>query len=94
MDAGYTEAFDVLSQTYERMGRTELAQQALQKAAGSLVVPVDEQVSSPRVRKTAPLFQQKKTGTLRLMAGVDKRIADALREDALRAFKMSSQQSH
>ncbi len=97
MDSGYTEAFYVLAEVYERMGRTELAQQALKKASGSVAPPVDEQISSAvpaRGRKTAPLFRQKKPGTLRLMAGVDKRIAEALREDALRAFKISNQQSH
>jgi hypothetical protein len=79
------------------MGRTELCQQALKKASGSVIVPVDENLSSivpSRFRKTAPLFQQRKSGTPRLMAGVDKRIAEALREDALQAFKISNQQSH
>ena len=97
MDSGYTEAFCLLAQAYERMGRKELAQQALEKASGSLVLPIDEQAPSvgpSRIRKNAPLFHQKKAGTLRLMAGVDKRIAEALREDALRAFKLSNQQSH
>jgi len=28
------------------------------------------------------------------MAGIDKRLAAALREDALQAFKISNQQSH
>ena len=97
MDSGYSEAFYILSQVYERMGRNELAQQALKKASGSVGLHVDEHVSSSgpsRIRKTAPLFQQKKSGTPRLMAGVDKRIAEALREDALGAFKISNQQSH
>ncbi len=97
MDASYTEAFYVLAQVYERMGRAELADQALKKASPSVSLNVDQEVSSSgpaRVRKTAPLFQQKKSGTLRLMAGVDKRIADTLREDALQAFKISNQQSH
>ena len=97
MDSGYSEAFYILSQVYDRMGRTELAQQALKKASGSVGLHLDEQVSSSgpsRIRKTAPLFQQKESGTPRLMAGVDKRIAEALREDALQAFKISNQQSH
>jgi tetratricopeptide (TPR) repeat protein len=98
MDAGYTEAFYLLAQVYERMGRTELAQQAMGKACGP-GAHITEQESTPsavhlRVRKTAPLFHVRKSGTPRLMAGVDKRLADALREDALQAFKISSQQSH
>lgn len=99
MDAGYTEAFYLLAQVYERMGRKELAQQALERASVPTATIVDEQNSvSPiiatRVPKTAPLFHVRKSGTLRLMAGVDKRLADALREDALQAFKLSNQQSH
>jgi len=100
MDAGYSEAFCVLAQVYERMGRNELAQQALQKASAPVGLEVDEPglptnaTIAARVRKSAPLFHVKKSGTLRLMAGVDKRIADALREDALRAYKITDQQSH
>ena len=101
MDAGYTEAFCLLAQVYERMGRKELAEQAFQKAAGQATAISDremdpslESVIPSSVRKTASLFQVKKSGTPRLMAGVDKRLAAALREDALRAFTIVSQQSH
>jgi tetratricopeptide (TPR) repeat protein len=99
MDAGYTEAFYLLAQAYERMGRKELAQQALATASGQTAGSISEHdplsTSAPtRVRKSAPLFHGRKTGTPRLMAGVDKRLADALREDALQAFTISNQQSH
>jgi tetratricopeptide (TPR) repeat protein len=99
MDSGYTEAFYLLAEVYERMGRTELAQQVLRQAAGSMAIPIsEEEEAAPdpqaRVRKTVPLFHVKRSGTLRLMTGVDKRLANALREDALRAFKISNQQSH
>ena len=67
MDAGYAEAFYLLAQAYERTGRKELAQQALEKAD----------------RKSVSLFQATKSGARRLMTGTDKRLADALREDAL-----------
>jgi tetratricopeptide (TPR) repeat protein len=69
MDAGYAEAFHLLGQVYERTGRKELARQALDKAG----------------RKNGNLFQVKKPGALRLMTGADKRLAEALREDALTA---------
>ena len=69
MDGGYTEAFSLLAQAYERTGRKELARQALEKAG----------------RKNAGLFQVTKSGALRLMSGADKRLAEALREDALAA---------
>ena len=67
MDGGYAEAFSLLAQAYERTGRKELARQALEKAG----------------RKNTSLFQPAKSGGLRLMAGADKRLAEALREDAL-----------
>lgn len=67
MDGGYAEAFSLLAQAYERSGRKELARQALEKAG----------------RKNASLFQATKSGGLRLMTGADKRLAEALREDAL-----------
>jgi tetratricopeptide (TPR) repeat protein len=67
MDGGYAEAFALLAQAYERTGRKELARQALEKAG----------------RKNGSLFQAPKSGALRLMTGADKRLAEALREDAL-----------
>ena len=76
MDAGYAEAFYLLGQAYERTGRKDLARQALEKA------------NTARMRKSTPLFHVAKSGSLRLMANADKRLADALREDALGAFKV------
>lgn len=67
MDGGYAAAFSLLAQAYERTGRKELARQALVKAG----------------RKNGSLFHVTKSGALRLMTGADKRLADALREDAL-----------
>jgi tetratricopeptide (TPR) repeat protein len=98
MDSGYTEAFYLLAQVYERMGRDELAQQALLKAAGPKAPVMVEEDSMPpivttRARRSAPLFHSRKSGTPRLM-GADKRLANALREDALQAFKISNPQSH
>ena len=69
MDGGYAEAFSLLAQAYERTGRKDLARQALEKAG----------------RKNGSLFQAPKSGALRLMTGADKRLAEALREDALAA---------
>ena len=79
MDESYAEAFYLLAQTYERTGQKELAREAL-KRAGHRGVAV-------------PLFQTTKSGFRRLMAG-DKRLAEMLRDDALKAFEVSSQQSH
>jgi tetratricopeptide (TPR) repeat protein len=69
MDSGYEEAFSLLAQVYERTGRKELAREALEKAGG----------------KNRNPFQVSKSGSLRLITGADKRLAEALREDALAA---------
>ena len=82
MDGGYAEAFYLLAQAYERTGRKDLARQALEK------------VSTASTRKTASPFHVRKSGAMRLMASADKRLADALREDALEAFKAGDQRSH
>jgi len=78
MDGGYAEAYYLLAQAYERTGRKELAKQAFEKAD----------------RKGVNLFQLTKSGARRLIAGADKRLAEALREDALAAFKVPDQRSH
>jgi len=69
MDGGYAEAFSLLAQAYERTERKELARQALEKGG----------------RKNINLFQGTKSGALRLITSSDKRLAEALREDALTA---------
>jgi tetratricopeptide (TPR) repeat protein len=72
MDEGYAEAFYLLAQAYERTGRKDLARQALEKAGSGA---------------TRALFQVTKSGARRLMAGADKRLAEAVREDALSVAK-------
>lgn len=79
MDDSYAEAFYLLAQTYERTGQKELAREALKRAGHRGIA--------------APLFQNTKSGFRRLMA-VDKRLAEMLRDDALRAFEVATQQSH
>ena len=79
MDESYAEAFYLLAQTYERSGQKELAREALKRAGQRGVA--------------APLFQTTKSGSRRLMAG-HKRLAEMLRDDALRAFEAANQQSH
>jgi len=80
MDESYSQAYYLLAQIYERTGRKELARQALKRAGDR----------GPAV----PLFQISKSGFRRLIAGADKRLADVLRDDALRGFEPSPQQSH
>jgi tetratricopeptide (TPR) repeat protein len=80
MDESYAEAFYLLAQTYERGGQKELAREALKRAGHRATA--------------APLFQMTKSGYKRLIAGADKRLAAMLRDDALRAFEVTPQQSH
>ena len=97
MDARYVEAFHLLAQIYDRMGRPELAEQVRQKTSGAPPpAPEEQELTSgaKRVGKTSPLFHPRKSGTPRLLVGADKRIINALREDALQAFKLTDQQSH
>ena len=97
MDARYLEAFHLLAQIYDRMGRPELAEQVRQKTSGAPPpAPEEQELTSgaKRVGKTSPLFHPRKSGTPRLLVGADKRIINALREDALQAFKLTDQQSH
>ena len=82
MDESYAEAFYLLAQAYERTGRTELAREALKRAGHKATAAV-------------PLFQTTKSGYRRLMAGADKRLAEMLRDDALKAFEVAPPpQSH
>ena len=81
MDESYSEAFYLLAQSYERTGRQELAQEALKRAGHRATA--------------ARLFELAKSGQRGLIAGADKRLADVLRDDALRAFEPpAAQQSH
>lgn len=72
MDQTYGEAFQLLAAVYKRAGRKSLAAEALEKV---------KETPSPS------LFSGPAGRSLRLMSGVDRRLAAALKEDALRAFK-------
>jgi tetratricopeptide (TPR) repeat protein len=80
MDESYAQAFHLLAQAYERTGRKELAREALKRAGHRATA--------------APLFQATKTGNRGLMASADKRVAEMLRDDALKAFEIATPQSH
>src|SRR5215213_2164832 len=82
------EAHYVLGCLYYQLNRDALAVRHLRKAiamddgyaeAFSLLAQAYERTG----RKNASLFQPAKSGGLRLMTGADKRLAEALREDAL-----------
>jgi Tfp pilus assembly protein PilF len=103
------EAHYVLGCLYYELNRDTLAVRHLRKAtemdanyaeAFYLLAQVYERTGRKEMarqaiekagRKNVNLFQITKS---RLMAGADKRLANALREDALEAFKASEQHSH
>jgi tetratricopeptide (TPR) repeat protein len=87
MDENYAEAFYLLSRVYRRMGRKEVADQILKKAESNTTSsPVSGKTTTARIPKVAPLFQVSTSRSRRLITGVDRRLAEALREDALQAF--------
>lgn len=83
MDEKYAEAFYLLGLVYERVGKDENAQHAFRKArAGS-----DREPPSRRGAVAAPAPFKTSIGKYkRLVTGGDRRLAEALREDALRAL--------
>jgi tetratricopeptide (TPR) repeat protein len=102
MDAAYSEAFYLLALIHRRKGQEELADEALQKATllvlpgsspsfakklrgvrGKTTGKRDLAVLDSEI---APLFRLSAARSRRLMTGADKRLAEALREDALKAF--------
>jgi tetratricopeptide (TPR) repeat protein len=87
MDASYAEAFYLLARLYRRSGRESLAQEAIDKA--ELGRKGSQGIKSPNGKsvKISPLFAPNTSRSLRLLTGVDRRLVDALREDALRAFQ-------
>jgi len=90
MDEAYAEAFHLLALVYRRTGQIARAQGALEKA--ELRNPSDSAASRQRKRvagrnsKIVPLFEGSTSRSRRLIMGVDKRLTETLREDALRAF--------
>jgi len=87
MDGGYAEAFYLLARLYRRSGRENLAQEALGRAEFGRKRGRGVRSSSTRSMKISPLFAPNTSSSLRLLTGVDRRLVDALREDALRAFQ-------
>jgi tetratricopeptide (TPR) repeat protein len=87
MDGNYQEAFYLLALIYKRTGQIELAEAAFMRA-GIKTSSQGKTRKSPNgaTRKSERLLTQAKSPTKRLITGADRRLAAALREDALRAF--------
>jgi tetratricopeptide (TPR) repeat protein len=90
MDENYSEAFCLLARVYRRTGRKILAEQAMSRASkldSSLSETEEKPTQNARSTRMLPLFSASMARSIRLMSGVDRRLAAALKEDALRAFK-------
>ena len=81
MDENYGEAFHVLGLVSERTGAKALAAEYFKKAGTKIHKKRKDSCAAP----TAPLFRVVKTNSRRLITGGDRRLAEALRQDALNA---------
>jgi tetratricopeptide (TPR) repeat protein len=85
MDEGYGEALYVLGLISERAGQKKLAEQYFAKAAGPLHkdFPASGKRQKSNSAAAAPLFRLLPAGSRRLITGGDRRLAEALRQDAV-----------
>ncbi|MEP6820534.1 MAG: tetratricopeptide repeat protein [bacterium] len=94
LDEDYGEAFYMLGLISERAGHQKLAEEYFQKAgAGAVVrrssVTKGRQQNSDK-STAAPLFRLSPGNARRLISGGDRRLAEALRQDALSACSLAS----
>ena len=89
MDEDYGEAFYVLGLISERAGQKELAGEYFEKAGPRAVVrkttPAGSKRQNGRAPVAAPLFRSSPANSRKLITGGDRRLAEALRQDALSA---------
>jgi tetratricopeptide (TPR) repeat protein len=89
MDEDYGEAFYVLGLISERAGQKELADEYFEKAGPRAVVrkttPTRSKRQNAGAPAAAPLFRSSPSNSRRLITGGDRRLAEALRQDALSA---------
>jgi len=94
MDETYGEAFYVLGLISERAGQKELAQEYFKKAGHGAVVrktaPAKNRRQNSGAALSAPLFRQSLAKSRGLITGGDRRLAEALRRDALSACSLAS----
>jgi tetratricopeptide (TPR) repeat protein len=90
MDQGYGEASYVLGLVSERAGQKKQATEYFERA-GARVFPRTGTAAKRKKQNAAglavaPLFQRSPESSRRLITGGDRRLAEALRQDALSAF--------
>jgi Flp pilus assembly protein TadD len=86
MDKLYGEAFSLLGLIYRRRGEEELARQAFEAAATRDSVKRSAKRTPDGTIQAAPLFDLSGPKSRKLVTGGDRRLAQALREEALKAF--------
>lgn len=88
LDEDYGEAFYVLGLISERAGQKRLAEEYFEKAGARPLVRKTSPAKSRRQNfgaVAAPLFRPSSANSRRLITGGDRRLAEALRQDALSA---------
>lgn len=83
LDAAYCEAFYVLGLTYQGSGQEKLAQEAFARAGKPEHSKISGRGRQRTASKLAPPFQNSPQKSRRLITGTDRRLAEALRKDAL-----------
>ena len=93
LDDDYSEAFYVLGLIAERSGETKTAEDYFMKAGAGPNLRRAKAAKSKRLNSVsaaaAPLFRVSPANARRLITGGDRRLAEALREDALNACSAS-----
>lgn len=88
LDEDYGEAFYVLGLISERAGQRRLAEEYFEKGGGRTLVRKTSPAKSRHQNSgavAAPLFRSTSANSRRLITGGDRRLAEALRQDALSA---------
>jgi tetratricopeptide (TPR) repeat protein len=89
MDEDYGEAFYMLGLISERAGQQELAEEYFRKAGPRAVIrnatPARNKRQNSSAAQAAPLFRPSPANSRKLITGGDRRLAEALRQDALSA---------
>ena len=92
MDETYEEAFYVLGLISERAGQKELASEYFEKSGAGKFIRSSLSAKSKRQHSgqegIAPLFRATTSRSRRLITGGDRRLAEALREDALSSHNL------
>jgi Flp pilus assembly protein TadD len=95
LDEDYGEAFHVLGLIAERAGQKNIAEGYFEKAGAGAQKPrpAKSKRQNSTLASAAPLFRLSSANSRRLVTGGDRRLAEALRQDALSACSAASSES-